>query len=361
MAADDDDSEKSHEASQRKLDDARKKGEIARSPDLLTATAYAGVLLIALAIGQASIFGLAEMLLPFVDHPQQLAKTYFSDGSTSPVGALISHSIAPVLPWVVAPGLLVLAVLFAQKGIAVAPEKLTIKWSRLSPIENAKNKFGRRGLFEFAKSFTKLTVYSAVLAIFLTAEMESITGSLQGAPENVVIILMSLAIKMMMIVVVVATAIGAIDFFWQHQEHLRKNRMSHKELRDEYKDSEGDPAMKQQRRFRAQEIAMSQMMADVPKADVIIVNPSHYAVALKWSRAPGEVPVCVAKGVDHVAAQIREVARDSSVPIHADPPTARALYAAVDIGDSIAHEHYRPVAAAIRFADAMRRRAKERG
>ena len=137
--------------------------------------------------------------------------------------------------------------------------------------------------------------------------------------------------------------------------------MSHKELRDEYKESEGDPAMKQQRRQRAQDIAMNQMMGDVPSADVVVVNPTHYAVALKWKRGSGEVPVCVAKGVDEVAARIREKAREAGVPIHSDPPTARALHATIEIGQQISQEHYRPVAAAIRFADAMRKRAKENG
>ncbi|WP_146584571.1 EscU/YscU/HrcU family type III secretion system export apparatus switch protein [Puniceibacterium confluentis] len=356
----DDDSDKSHEASKHKLDEARKKGEIARSPDLLTATAYAGILLTALALGQASLFGLAEAMLPLIDHPHLLVATYFGEGSTPVVGRLIADSMAPVLPWVIGPGLLVVAVLIAQKGIVVAPQKLAPKWSRLSLLENAKNKFGRRGLFEFAKSFTKLMVYSAVLGLFLSAQMAVIAGSLQGSATGVVSLLMTLAIKMMTIVAVVAAVIGGIDFLWQHQEHLRKNRMSHKELRDEYKESEGDPAMKQQRRARAQEIAMNQMMRDVPTADVIIVNPTRYAVALKWNRETGNVPVCVAKGVDHVAARIREAGQEAMVPIHSDPPTARALYATVEIGQSIQHEHYRPVAAAIRFADAMRKRVQER-
>jgi flagellar biosynthetic protein FlhB len=102
------------------------------------------------------------------------------------------------------------------------------------------------------------------------------------------------------------------------------------------------------------------MMADVPKADVVIVNPTHVAVALKWNRTGGGAPVCVAKGVDEVALRIRAVAMDSGVPVRRDPPTARALHAAVGIGEEIRAEHYRPVAAAIRFADAMRRRAGER-
>ena len=135
--------------------------------------------------------------------------------------------------------------------------------------------------------------------------------------------------------------------------------MTHKELMDEFKEMEGDPHVKQERRQRGHEIATSRMMADVPTADVVIVNPTHYAVALKWDRTPGSAPVCVAKGVDEVAARIRATAEEAGVPIHSDPPTARALHATVDLGQEIAEEHYRAVAAAIRFADRMRKIARE--
>ena len=101
------------------------------------------------------------------------------------------------------------------------------------------------------------------------------------------------------------------------------------------------------------------MMSDVPGADVVIVNPTHYAVALKWDRLTGEAPVCVAKGVDEVARKIREVAEDAGVPIHSDPPTARALYATTEIGNQITPDHYRPVAAAIRFSETMRRKMRK--
>ena len=135
--------------------------------------------------------------------------------------------------------------------------------------------------------------------------------------------------------------------------------MSHKELTDEAKQAEGDPHMKQQRRQRGHEIAMNKMIAEVPTADVVIVNPTHYAVALKWDRSTPGAPECVAKGVDNVAARIREIAQENAVPIHSDPPTARALYASVNLGEEIAPEHYKPVAAAIRFAEAMREKARK--
>jgi flagellar biosynthetic protein FlhB len=131
--------------------------------------------------------------------------------------------------------------------------------------------------------------------------------------------------------------------------------MSHKDMRDESKESEGDPHLKQARRGRAQEIAMNQMMGDVPFADVVIVNPTHFAVALKWEGSRTSAPKCVAKGVDEVALRMRTIATDANVAIHSDPPTARALFAVVEIGQEIKPEHYAAVALAIRFADTLRK------
>ena len=162
-----------------------------------------------------------------------------------------------------------------------------------------------------------------------------------------------------MLVALIAAVIGAIDYLWQRAEHLRRNRMSRKELMDEMKQSEGDPHMKSQRRQRGVEIATKQMVADTAKADVVIVNPTHYAVALQWKRESRRPPVCLAKGVDEVAARIREVAMEHGVPIHSDPPTARALHATIDIGQEIHPDHYKSVAAAIRFAEKMRQKAKK--
>jgi len=152
-----------------------------------------------------------------------------------------------------------------------------------------------------------------------------------------------------------------IDVVWQRFDHARRLRMSFQELREENRQSEGDPHVKAQRRNRAEAIATNRMLLDVPKADVVIVNPTHVAVALRWSRAKGSAPVCVAKGEDAVALRIREVAETAGVPLHADPPTARALHAAVPVGREIAPEHYRTVAAAIRFSERMRAAARARG
>ena len=187
-----------------------------------------------------------------------------------------------------------------------------------------------------------------------------ILATMSLSPEFVTVMLLELCLGFMLIVLVISMVIGGVDYLFQHNEHIRKHRMSRKELTDEAKEQEGDPHFKQKRRQRAQEIALSQMLGDVPKADVIIVNPTHYAVALKWDRLRGGAPICVAKGVDDVAAKIREIANENSVPVHRDPPTARALYATIDIGAEIWPEHYKVVAASVRFAETMREKMKNR-
>ena len=215
-------------------------------------------------------------------------------------------------------------------------------------------------MFEFFKSSAKLIIYSAILFVYLWAQLPDIMATLYLTPALVSVAMGQLVLGLVGLVLIVAFALGALDFLFQKAEHIRKNRMSRKELMDEHKNSEGDPMLKQQRRQRAVEIAMNQMLADIPEASVVIVNPTHFAVALKWHRGMGTAPVCLAKGVDGVAARIREVAAEHGIPVHSDPPTARALYATTDLGAEIPGEHFRAVASAIRFAEAMRKRARSR-
>ncbi|CUH79703.1 flagellar biosynthesis protein FlhB [Tropicibacter naphthalenivorans] len=359
MAEEDEGGEKSHEPSQKKLDDARKKGEIPRAADLNTAMAYLGMLICCTALGSYSLMRFGDALMPLIEQPDRLTELFFGDGAQTIAGSVMTAGMAPAMPLLLVPGLFVIFTLFATRSFVFSGEKLIPKMNRISPISNAKNKFGRRGLFEFFKSFVKLTVYSILLAVFLRSQLNDITGTIRANPTEIMVLLTRLMLRFLSIVVLIAASIGALDYFFQRAEHMRKHRMSHKEMQDEAKEAEGDPYLKAHRRGRAQELAMNQMMADVPEADVIIVNPTHYAVALKWSRAPGSAPSCVAKGVDEIALKIREIADENDVPIHSDPPTARALYATTEIGDEISTDHYRPVAAAIRFADSMRAKARK--
>lgn len=353
--------DKQFEPTQKKLDDARRKGDIARSTDLNTAATYAGLVLAGMALGAESLQSAGETLMQMLAQPEVLSAEIFNGGMQTGIGQMIWSTIRPVSVWFWAPACAVLLVILAQRSFVVAPSRLQPKLNRLSLLANAKNKFGRQGLFEFAKAFLKLSVLSLVLGIFLVQITPQIVESVYYDPAPGTANMMQLALRFLVLILVVASLVGGVDYMFQNAEHLRKLRMSRQELTDETKQAEGDPHVKQQRRARAQEIAMNKMLADVPKADVIIVNPTHYAVALKWSRTKSSAPECVAKGVDEIAARIREIAQESGVPIHRDPPTARALHASIDIGEQIWPEHYAAVAAAIRFADKMAQKARARG
>lgn len=358
MSGSEDDGDKQYDPSQKRLDDARKKGEIPRSNDLNTAASYFGFIAVAMVLGAESLRGMGDVLQSMLSSADLYSETWFAGSSRPWVFGLMMELGARLVPWVLIPAVLVLAATIVTRSLIFAPSKLEPKLSKISPISNAKNKFGRAGLFEFAKSFAKLSIYSVVLGTYLYTKLPLIMSTMSLSPGIVTARLVELVVGFMLIVLAISVVIGGVDYLFQHAEHIRKNRMSRKELQDEAKDQEGDPHFKQKRRQKGFEIVMNQMLSEVPKADVIVVNPTHYAVALKWDRGSGRAPIVVAKGVDEIAARIREVANEHAVPIQRDPPTARAIYAAVDLGEQILPEHYKAVAAAIRFAEAMRQKMK---
>lgn len=355
-----DESDKQYEPTQKRLDDARKKGEVPRSADLTTAAGYGGFLLAAMVFGPMTIVGLGTMLSGLLSQASALSADVFAASGAPLTGGLLVGVGAAMLPWFGIPAVFALLSVIAQRGLVFAPTKLEPKLSKISPIQSFKNKFGRNGWFEFAKSFAKLTLYSVVLGFYLATQMERIIGTLTLDPGQIAAELAGLTLGLMFIVLLIALALGVLDFVWQKAEHIRKNRMSRKELTDETKEAEGDPHMKQQRRQKGMSIAMNKMLVDVETANVVIVNPTHYAVALKWDRSGPQAPICVAKGVDEIAARIREIAAEHAVPIRSDPPTARALHATVNLGEEIPPDHYRAVAAAIRFAEAVRQKASRK-
>ena len=254
--------------------------------------------------------------------------------------------------------LAVLAALSAQQGFVFAPSKLAPKWSRLSLVDNAKQKFGPHGLSEFAISAAKLLAILALFAALFIGRFQELPGSAAAPAAAIVRALHEEAVLFIGAILMFSVVVGAIDLLRVRFEHKKRLMMSLDEVRRENKETDGDPHVKQTRRDRARAIAANRMLLDVPKASVVIVNPTHYAVALKWDGPNSGAPQCVAKGVDEMAAKIREIAAASGVPIRRDAPTARAIHAAVEVGEEIAREHYAAVAAAIHFADAIRRKGR---
>ncbi|MFN6951216.1 MAG: flagellar biosynthesis protein FlhB [Albidovulum sp.] len=351
--------EKAHEPTQKRLEDARRRGEVVRSAEITLAAAYAGLLLAALISGPAALsrFGVAATAV--IEQVEANAQ-FVLNGGASAAGRLVAGMLVPTLPFFAFPALGVVMALVAQRAVVLTPQKLAPRIARIDPLATARQKFGPDGLFEFAKSTAKLCVFSLLLGWFLVDRLPRALLAQGSEAGTIAAEFGRMTSDFLLLVLVTAAAAGTLDYIWQHYAHLRRNRMSRQELMEEFKEAEGDPHVKGQRRRQAEAIAMNRMLADVPKADVVIVNPTHYAVALRWDRSSRRAPLCIAKGVDDLARRIRERAATAGVPIRSDPPTARAIYASVEIGHEILPQHYAPVAAAIRFAEAMRRRARER-
>ena len=353
--------EKTHDPTPQKLEKARKKGDIAKSADVSVAASYLGLLVVFMAVGGGAISAASHGLTPFIASADLLTGAILGPGGLKMSAALLGQAIGPLVPIFLIPAAAVLASIIAQQAFVVSPEKIIPKFNRVSPIAGAKNKFGLNGIVEFLKTTIKMSFVSILVGIYLYRTQDQIIASAQMGPHGLTMMMAKIIIDILVMVTVLSVLVGIGDFLWQKYSHNKKLLMSFQELRDENKESEGDPHTKNQRRQRGREIATNRMLLDVPKADVIVVNPTHYAVALKWDKGKKSAPKCVAKGEDEIAARIRETAMASGVPIHSDPPTARAIYATVKIGHEIRPDHYKAIAAALRYADAMREKARQRG
>ena len=350
--------EKSYEPTPQKLEQARKKGDIPRSMDLSSAAAFIGLFLALSLFGYTSVIQSSEVLASFLSLPDQLSGVVLAEGGKAAVGPIMWQWIVLVLPLFALPFFAALLTLAAQRAIIFSPDKITPKLSRISIISNAKNKYGLDGIVQFIKSTVKLIAVSLALVWLFRDRWEEFVGAISESKFALASLIASTVLALLFVTCVIYSIIALADYMWQRQSHHNKMRMTHQEMKDEHKQSEGDPFVKAQRRQKGFDIATNQMLQDVPDANVVIVNPKHFAVALSWSRAKGEAPICVAKGVDEIAARIREIANENAVPLYRDPPTARSLHATCDIGAQIEEKDYKAVAAAIRFADNLREKLK---
>lgn len=343
-AGDEDQNDKPYEASHRKLENARKKGEIVRSQDVV---AFAGV----------AVFGVGLMILLsgyLMQSVQGLKGFLASDRMLFDAQSLFPHAfhaIASIFGFLfLLPAICILFGLIAARQIIFTGDKVKPKLNRISIIANAKKKFGLSGFFDFAKNVLKFLTYALLFSYFLSHSFDYFQVAVLAGDYGILTSLNRVGLLWMWAAIGILFLFAVADAFWQFKEHARKNRMSHKEMKDENKAEEGDETVRQKRRAKAEEIATNRMLLDVPKATVVITNPTHYAVALQWDGQANTVPQCVAKGTDETARRIREIAVQSGVPLYRDPPTARDLFANVKIGLSIDSTHYKAVAAAIGYA-----------
>jgi flagellar biosynthesis protein FlhB len=360
MADDGDNDDKSYEPTPQKLEQARQQGDIPQSRELHTLALYVGILAASIFAGKWSIEYIGSRLQAFFSNMDILSVAGNTKSLSYGLADLLLHIFIGLSPFILLMMALPLLSMLAQQSITFAPDKIMPDWSHISLTKGFHNKFGKNALVEFFKGCVKVG-FIGVCVYYIALPMVKTAPALIGSDDRQLAgLLAHVWIQVLISVTAVACFIGILDFFWQRYSFMERMMMSLQELKDEMKSSEGDPHTKGQRRQLGREIAMNQSLADVPNADVVIVNPTHYAVALKWNKQAGVAPVCIAKGVDDIALAIKAKAIECKIPVRDDAPLARTLFAAIDIGEEIFEEHYRAVAAAIRFADEQRRKQKNR-
>ena len=348
---------KTEEATPRKLAEARKKGDVAKSPDVASALSLMGAAAVVLMAGGWFAASMAEQLLPFIARPHAMMGG-LDAGAGVEIGAQAVWAIAPFLG----------AVMFAtilggaggnlvQSGLIFTGEKIKPDWSKVSPLKGFKRIFGPDGLFQFLKTLLKLVAVGVICWMVLKPHVRELETLAAMPPAMILPMARDLAIALMVSALVFLGFTAGGDYLWQRYRFAERMKMSKEELKEDYKQSEGDPHVKAKlKQIRAQR-SRQRMMQNVPKATVVVTNPTHYSVALRYEPGDGDpAPVCVAKGVDAVALRIREVAREHSVPIVENVPLARALYAAVDIDETIPREHFEAAAKVIGFVMQRRKR-----
>jgi flagellar biosynthetic protein FlhB len=246
-----------------------------------------------------------------------------------------------------------------QHRLLWTTDVLAPKLNRISPMAGIKRLFSWQAIANFVKGLLKLVVVGAVLTALLWPERDRAESMALADPAAILPVTKALALKVMGAVVAMLAVVAAADYLFQYRQWYERQKMTLRELKDEFKESEGDPTIKgKMKQTRAQRMR-KRMMADVPKATVIITNPTHFAVALKYEKGM-DAPICVAKGADAVAFKIREIGTEHAVPIVENPPLARALYATVEVEQPISPEHYKAVAEVISFVMKLRRAAATR-
>lgn len=342
-----DDSQKTEDPTPKKIEESRRKGQVAMSRELGNwIMLLAGTIVIGTLSG-SMLTDLAVLLRGYLEHAGELP------GAPGGIGLVLSQGFFGVLKALAVPfAIFLLAAFigpFAQVGPLFAPDIIKPDFSKVSPITGLGRLFSLRALVEFAKGLLKIGLISLVGVIILKPYFGGI-DHMVGLPIPLMLTEMQSLVMRMMIGVLIALLILAIaDVVYQRMEYMKRMRMTRQEMKDEYRQSEGDPQIKARLRQLRSERARKRMMQAVPTADVVITNPTHFAIALKYDPASMAAPVCVAKGMDAVALRIREIATESKVEIVENPPLARTLFDAVEVDQAIPQELYKAVAEIISF------------
>lgn len=356
MADDEDQSSKTHDPTERKLRQLREDGNVPHSKEVSNLFAVAGMLIMA---AWAAPWAFNRLMMMGASLLQNAGEPVMED--TSAVGAVLSHVSMDFLITLV-PIMFIMLVLgylgsYVQNGGILSSKPLSPNLSKISLIEGFKRMFGLKSVVELLKSAIKIVVIGGAMAFVVWQRRDRLIGLLDSDPLTILVQLQALLLWLLGTVVAIMAVLAAGDFLFQKFQYIAKNRMSAHELKEEMRDSEGDPHIKARQRQIRQERSRKRMMSAVPQADVVITNPTHYAVALRYKPEMGDAaPTVVAKGVDAVAMRIREVANENNVPLYEDPPLARQLWKDVEIDDSIPLVLYEVVAKVMAFVMELKKK-----
>jgi flagellar biosynthetic protein FlhB len=352
VADENDAAEKTEDPTQKRLDDAHDRGDVAKSQEVNTWFMIAGATLV-MSTFSGSIGG--SILMPL----RNLVANSWMIRADGPGLLALAQNLEVVLIAALGVPLLLLMIAaiagnMVQHRLVWSGESLKPKLSKISPLAGAKRVFGKQAAANFAKGVFKVAALGAVMTAILWPERHRLEAMVRFDPAAILGVTTTLTLQLLGAVVALLALVAIADYFFQYRQWFERQKMSLREMKEEFKQSEGDPHIKGRIRQLRHARMKKRMMAAVPKASVIITNPTHFAVALSYERGMS-APICVAKGVDTIARKIREVAKAHDIPIVENVPLARALHATVEIDDEIPVEHYHAVAEIIGYVMGLKR------
>lgn len=345
--AEEDPESKTEEPTERKLRRAEEEGQVVVSQEIKTWVMLLGALVMIGLLMPWFLPRIGGTLRLFVERPHAIPVSMdnIQVVLVEVVGELALILMVPVAVLVI----LAIAASVGQTGFIITPKRLRVSLNTISPIQGAKRIFSLRQLLEFLKGLAKFTMVGVIVLASIWPHLHELKGLTTVGLTGMLAYVQDMMILILIAVLILMLVVAVIDQRYQSYAHRKKLRMTKQEVKDEHKQTEGDPQVKRRiARLRVQR-ARERIMQSVPKADVVITNPTHFAVALQYDMATMNAPVVVAKGVDHLAKRIREVAIENDVTIVENPPLARALYAAVELDQEIPAEHYKAVAEIIGY------------
>lgn len=347
--ADEDKTSKTEEPTERKLRKARQEGNVPKSKEVNNLFMLLGVLIV---VGFTFPIMMDQILDTYGGMLSEAGNWRVSDQDST--GTIMQFLLQRHLIIFIPTGAVLLIFAFfggiIQTGFIFSTKPIEPKLNKISITKGFERMFSMKSIVEFLKTLVKIVVIGAVIYGVLYISKDEFLLLIDRGVIDVVNLVQIMIIRMIMAAMAIMMLIAAIDFIYQRFEFTKEQRMSMQEIKDEFKETEGDPHVKNRQRQIRQERARARMMQAVPQADVVITNPTHFSVALSYKPDEGQVaPKVVAKGVDHMAMRIREVAQENEVPLYEDPPLARQLYKDVDIEDEIPLDLYETVAQVIAF------------